>query len=89
MCFVWISEQKAIISLYVINWLVLITETKCLLHGSRLNVIKTDISLYTGFISGRSSKFCVHQRVHTAVKCFQCAVRYVVELNSRRTVEKA
>jgi hypothetical protein len=29
MCFVWISEQTAIISLYNINWLVCITETVC------------------------------------------------------------
>jgi hypothetical protein len=29
MCFVWISEQRAIISLYSINWLVFITETEC------------------------------------------------------------
>ena len=29
MCFVWISEQTAIISLYNINWLVFITETLC------------------------------------------------------------
>jgi len=29
MCFVWISEQPAIISLYNINWLVFITETEC------------------------------------------------------------
>ena len=28
MCFVWISEQTAIISLYNINWLVCITETE-------------------------------------------------------------
>ena len=28
MCFVWISEQTAIISLYNINWLVFITETE-------------------------------------------------------------
>ena len=28
-CFVWISEQTAIISLYNINWLVCITETEC------------------------------------------------------------
>ena len=28
MCFVWISEQTAIISLYSINWLVCITETE-------------------------------------------------------------
>ena len=29
MCFVWIWEQTAIISLYSIDWLVLITETEC------------------------------------------------------------
>jgi len=29
MCFVWISEQTAIISLYNINWLVFVTETQC------------------------------------------------------------
>ena len=29
MCFVWISEQTAIISLYNINWLVFITQTMC------------------------------------------------------------
>jgi len=34
MCFVWIWEQTAIISLYSINWLVFITETDCLLRGT-------------------------------------------------------
>jgi hypothetical protein len=29
MCFVWISEQTAIISVYSVNWLVFITETEC------------------------------------------------------------
>jgi hypothetical protein len=29
MCFVWISEQTAIISLYNINWLVFINKTLC------------------------------------------------------------
>jgi hypothetical protein len=29
MCFVWISEQTAIISLYSSNWLDFITETEC------------------------------------------------------------
>jgi hypothetical protein len=29
MCFVWISEQTAIISLYSTDWLVCITETEC------------------------------------------------------------
>jgi len=34
MCFVWISEQTAIISLHSINWLVCITQTECLLRGT-------------------------------------------------------
>ena len=29
MCFVWICEKTAIISLYNIDWLVFITETEC------------------------------------------------------------
>ena len=33
-CFVWIWEQTAIISLYSVNWLVFITETECLLRGT-------------------------------------------------------
>jgi len=34
MCFVWISEQTAIISLYNINWLVFVTQTEYLLRGT-------------------------------------------------------
>ena len=34
LCFVWISEQTAIISLYNINWLVFVTERECLLRGT-------------------------------------------------------
>jgi hypothetical protein len=46
MCFVWISEQTAIISLYNINWLVCITETECVYCAVRtgyLNVIQLDL----------------------------------------------
>jgi len=42
MCFVWISEQTAIISLYSINWLVFITEKECVYCAVRteyLNVV--------------------------------------------------
>ena len=35
MCFVWISEQTAIISLYNINLAVFKTETECLLRGTK------------------------------------------------------
>ena len=34
MCFVWVWEQTAFISLYSIKWLVCITETVCLLRGT-------------------------------------------------------
>ena len=49
MCFVWIWEQTAIISLYSINWLVFITETECAYCAVRtLNVIQANLqcSLY-------------------------------------------
>ena len=36
MCFVWTSEQTAIISLYSINWLVFITETECVYCAVRI-----------------------------------------------------
>jgi hypothetical protein len=35
MCFVWISEQTALISPYNINWLVFITETECVYCAAR------------------------------------------------------
>jgi hypothetical protein len=34
MCFAWISQQTTINSLFAINWLVFITETESLLHGT-------------------------------------------------------
>ena len=43
MCFVWISEQTAIISLYNISWLVFITETEGVYSAVRtasLNIIQ-------------------------------------------------
>ena len=42
MCFIWIWEQTAIISLYNINWLVFVNETECVYCAVRtvyLNVI--------------------------------------------------
>jgi len=47
MCFVWIWEQTAIISLYTINWLGFINETECLLRG-------------TDWIFIYNSTFCPH-----------------------------
>ena len=39
MCFVWNSEQTAIISLYSINWLVFVTETQCVYCAVPFNTI--------------------------------------------------
>ena len=48
MCFVWIWEQTAIISLYSINWLVFITETECVYCA-----VRTGSFIY-------NSTFCPH-----------------------------
>ena len=44
MCFVWISEQTAIISLYNINWLVCITETECVYCAVRTGYLYNSAS---------------------------------------------
>ena len=54
MCFVWIWEQTAIISLYSINWLVCITETECVYCAVRTG------SLYTASLTFSISTFCLH-----------------------------
>ena len=48
MCFVWIWEQAAIITLYSINWLVFITETASVygvVRPGALNVIPVSLCL--------------------------------------------
>ena len=47
MCFVWISEQTTIISLYNINWLVFVTETECVycaVRAEALRINQVDLS---------------------------------------------
>jgi hypothetical protein len=47
-CFMWISEQTAIISLYSINWLVCIIERECVYYAVRngyLNVIPDNFTV--------------------------------------------
>ena len=41
MCFVWIWEQTAIISLYSIDWLVFVTETECVYCAVRTGSLNT------------------------------------------------
>ena len=47
MCFVWIWEQTAIISLYRINWLVCITKTECVYCAVRTGFLNiNEINFY-------------------------------------------
>jgi len=79
MCFVWIWEQKAIISLYSINWLVCITETECVYCAVRpgsLYIIQVmcfvSISEQTAIISLYSINWLV---CIAETECVYCAVR--------------
>jgi hypothetical protein len=56
MCFVWISEQTAIISLYSINWLVFITETGCVYCAVRAGTYAKQIA----FCPEGVSIFCLN-----------------------------
>jgi hypothetical protein len=58
MCFVWIWEQTAIISLYSINWLVFITKTECVYCAVR--------SAHTGYL-------CVLCGSENKQRLFHCA----------------
>ena len=86
MCFVWISEQRAIISLYSINWLVFITETECVycvVRTGSLYIIPRSahtavficfvwISEQTAFISPYNINWLI---CITETECVYCAVR--------------
>ena len=85
MCFVWISKQTAIISLYSIDWLVFIAETECVYCAVRSTfyVLPTQC-IYV---------FCVDLRTNsdywlvfiTETECVYCAVctgsSYVIQVN--------
>jgi hypothetical protein len=73
MCFVWISEQTAIISLYNINWLVCITETESVYCAVRtVFMCFMWISEQTAIISLYSINWLV---CITETECVYCAVR--------------
>ena len=60
MCFVWISEQTAIISLYSINWLVFITVTECVYSavrtGSLYTILHSALTVYLCVLCGSQNK---------------------------------
>ena len=60
MCFVWIWEQTAIISLYSINWLVCITDTECVYcavrTGSLYIILRSAHTVYLCVLCGSGNK---------------------------------
>jgi hypothetical protein len=91
MCFVWISEQTAIISLYSINWMVFNTETECVycavrdrfLYNARFNTNSTFCphSVFMCFVwiwkqTAVISLYSINWLVFiTETECVYCAVR--------------
>jgi len=79
MCFVWISEQTAIISLYVLNWQFFITETKCVYCAVRtgyLNVIQVMCFVWIWEQTAIISLYNINWLFFiTETKCVYCAVR--------------
>jgi len=59
-CFVWIWEQTAIISLYSINWLVCVTERLCV-----------HCAVQTGYLNVTQIKFRLY--IHVAPAWFSCS----------------
>ena len=73
MCFVWISEQTAIISLYNINWLVFITETEsvyCAVRTGSLCIILVNDDLDSPVSTTFS---CLSLRVFALRHLFLCS----------------
>ena len=60
MCFVWIWEQTTIISLYNINWLVFLTEMKCVYcavrTGSLYIILRSALIVYLWVLCGSENK---------------------------------
>ena len=88
MCFVWISEQTAIISLYNINSLVCITETECVYCAVRtdsLYVIQVTCFVWISEQTRLISQYSINWLVCiTETECVYCAVRteslYVIQV---------
>ena len=91
MCFVWIWEQTAIISLYSINWLVCITETEwvyCAVRTGDLNVIWVICFIWIWEQTAIISLYSINWLVSiTETEWVYCAVRtgymYAVQVKFR------
>jgi hypothetical protein len=81
-CFVWIWEQTAIISLYNINWLVFITETVCLLRGTDMD---TQVRYWQW--AGVLFQYFLFSPVSIIPQMLHTYLRYISVLPEGQTVE--
>ena len=90
MCFVWTSEQTAIISLYNINWLVCITERKCVYCAVRTGSLNV-IHVCFNFQTVPEPSVMLHTRtqldqVHAAqIHCLSTKAKYLYNCLTRLT----
>jgi len=84
MCFVWISEQTAIISLSNINWLVFITQTQCVYCAVR--TASTNISSFQPArdLHSRSQQTQLQFRRHTNYQINSVTVTLFISIHSFR-----
>ena len=78
MCFVWIWEQTAIISLYKINWLVFMTETECVYCAVRTeSLYLIQVMCFVSFLEQTAiiSLYSINWLIYiTEAKSVYCAV---------------
>ena len=88
MCFVWIWEQTAIISLYSINWLVCIAETEsvyCAVRTESLYIIQVMCFVWIWEQTAIISLYSINWLVFiTETECVYCVVRtgslYIIQV---------
>ena len=88
MCFVWVWEQTAFISLYSINWLVCITETEsvyCAVRTGSLYIIQVMCFVWIWEQTAIISLYNVNWLVFiTEMECVYCAARtrslYIIQV---------
>ena len=80
MCFVWIWEQTAIISLYNITWLVCITKTECVYCAVRTGSIFVSHKLRSLLITVRKLCSTCH------IRCTSVVLFFVIFLLTRSLI---
>ena len=66
-CFIWISEQTTIISLYDVYWMLFVTETECVWCVVRAEYTKVALLLAFHMVKGNTANYVCELRANTAL----------------------